>query len=317
MKRRIQNPAFILSTLLLALTGCAQQSYFSSSLWNPFGIIPEGEPVRIGISYDHGTLLIPTNWVKSAPWDAFARELSKELGRPVAFQNMKPFQIGFHLQPDGLLDFALTEADDLPDIQQEGQPGKILAVSEIRQRVGVIVANAKSQVQTVADLKGQRFAFGPKDDPVLHHAALAFLAEHGVAESDIQVLVPTVLQFHINSREAAKEIAYGPLTAGGVIEAEEFDAYPETGGSTILITESFSKDQFRELGRTKPITVDTMSAGPFLAGSRADPELVEKVRLFLLSAAKEHPQCLHAMGFARFNAPGEVQQVARQTEPTE
>jgi ABC-type phosphate/phosphonate transport system substrate-binding protein len=133
------------------------------------------------------------------------------------------------------------------------------------------------------------------------------------------LLVPGLLQFHHSSREAAKEVAYG-MTGAGVIEAAEFDAYPDTGGKWIPFAETFSKDQFRELGRTPQVREDTMGEGPFVAGDQTDRETVDKVRRFLLSAETDSPQVVRSLGFARFRpAPAdpmdEIKRLAKATSP--
>ena len=133
----------------------------------------------------------------------------------------------------------------------------------------MVVARASSSIKQTADLEGRRFAFGPKNDPVLHQAAADVLAEAGVAVSALKTLIPGQLQFHISSREAAKEVAYGITgTEAGIIEAGEFDDYPETGGRWIPFLETFSKDQFRVLGRTPATRVETMGEGPLIAGQQ-------------------------------------------------
>jgi ABC-type phosphate/phosphonate transport system substrate-binding protein len=291
--------------LLAALTaGCSQSPLFSASIWDPFGLTRgfglHDEPLRIGLSHEHGGIFDVRSWGKKVPWDALVRDLSTHVGRPVVVENYQPFQIGLHLRDTGRLHFALVGADDFLAMTKEEPVGKVVALSEARVRQGVIVARAKSSIEKISDLQGKWFAFGPKDDPVLHQATAAFLADAGMPSSEMGTLIPGLPQFHISSREAAKEIAYGLGTEAGVIEAAEFDAYPQTGGRWIPFVETFSKDQFRVLGRTPPTRVDTMAEGPLIASDQTDADLVEKVRDFLLSADTEHPQVVESLGFARF-----------------
>lgn len=290
-------------TLVVLAGGCGENKLFSESIWDPFGLTqgfgPHAEPVRIGLSHERSGIFDVRRWGKKAPWDPLARELSAHLGRPVKIENLQPFQIEFHLRETGRLQFALITADEYLEITKPGLVGEVLALSEARTRQGVIVANAKSDIDEIADLKGRRFAFGPQRDAVLHEGTVALLADRGVSTSDLATLIPGLLQFHISSREAAKEIAYG-LTNAGVIEADEFDAYPPTGGRWIPFVETFSKDQFRELARTSAVREETMGEGPFLASQRTDRELAQRVRAFLLSAQTEHPQVVRSLGFARF-----------------
>ena len=323
MHRRFFLTGALLPAVLLA--GCGESSLFSASIWDPLGLTrafgAHAKPVRIGLAHEYGGIFDIRSWGKKAPWDALVSELSEHLGRPVVVENLKPFQIEFHLRETGRLQFALISADDYLSISKEQPLGKVLAFSEAYSRQGVVVARASSSIKQTADLKGGRFAFGPKNDPVLHQAAADVLAEAGVAVSELKTLIPGQLQFHISSREAAKEIAYGITgTEAGVIEAGEFDAYPETGGRWIPFLETFSKDQFRVLGRTPATRVETMGEGPLIAGQQTEPELAEKVRDFLLSAEKEHPEVVRSLGFARFRpAPpdpaGEIQRLAAAATP--
>jgi len=304
---RIAVPIVLLAALV---GGCGETSFFSSSTWDPFGLMYPGgmhaEPVRIGLCCDYRGVFDIRNWGRRAPWDDLTRELSAYLGRPVAVEALEPFQAGFHLRETGRLDFALMNATDYLEANQKGSIGSVLAMSEPRTRQGVVVARATSAIQEMSDLKGQFFAFGPQDDPVLFHATVAALKASGVALSDIRTLFPGQQQCHIASRECAKEIIYGLGTEAGVIEAEEFDAYPATGGRWIPLAETFSKDQFRVLGRTEPVEVISLGAGPWVAGGHADPKVVERVREFLLQADRAHPDVLRSLGFARFRAaPGD------------
>jgi len=319
----------ILTIVMLLLSGlqigCGDKSSFSASVWDPFGLTwrldPHAEPVRIGLACDYGGIFDVQTWGQKAPWDDLVHELSQHLGRPVVVENLKPFQIGFHLTDEtGRLQFALVSAEDYLAMVEEQPVGPVVALSQARHRQGVVVARANSEITETSDLKGERFAFGPSDDPVLHDATVAYLAEAGVPTSDLKTLIPDQLQFHISSREAAKEVAYGLGTNAGVIEAEEFDAYPASGGRWIPFAETFSKDQFRELGRTPATRIDTIGEGPFVAGKRTDRELVDQVRSFLLAAAQENPRVVRSLGFARFrpapaNPADEIARLAAAESP--
>ena len=317
MLRRIA----VLCTLVmvLACAGCGEGSLFSTSVWDPFGFGrvfgSQGEPVRIGLTSEYRGVFDIQQWGKAAPWDPLAKELSEHLGRPVVIENLEPFQIQFHLAETGRLDFALVAAKGYMEMTEEGPAGRIIALSEARTRQGVIVAKADSDIKTLADLKGRRFAFGPKGDAVLFADTVATLEDAGVGLSDLKFLLPGVPQCHISSDEAAKEVAYVMGTESGVIEAEEYDAYPETGGKWSLFSWTFSKDQFRELGRTPEMRVETIGEGPLVARDGLDEELVASVREFLVTARHEHPEVVHALGFSSFRMPpadpaGEVKRLA-------
>ncbi len=300
--------AFLCTAMLPAMlaSGCADSPLFSASTWDPLGLRwklgPPKEALRIGICCQYTGVFDVRNWGKKTPWDNLRRDLENHLGRPVEIETLKPFQIAFHLDETGELDFGLVSAADYLEMIKEGPAGQVLAASVGRVRQGVIVARAGSDITSLSDLKGKFFAFGPLGDPVLATATLAYLEANGVPASELKSILPGQHQHHISSREAAKEVAYLFGTDAGVIEADEFDAYPETGGRWFPPPLTFSKDQFRELGRTEPVKIETIGAGPFLAGKHTDPELVQRMREFLLAANKEHPAALTSLGFSAFRS---------------
>jgi ABC-type phosphate/phosphonate transport system substrate-binding protein len=295
--------------------GCADE--FSTSVWDPSnsGKNPASQaPLRIGVAWaaeeSGASVLNPATWLssKQTPWLSFQKKLAKQLGRPVVIESYEPFQIEVHIQ-SGRIQFAWMPAVDYLQLARESDMGRVIAISVNGQRTGLIVTAAKSNVQSISDLKGRRFAFGPKDDPVLHTAALVVLEQGGVTADDLakEVLpVPGSSQHHSSSSEAAKEVVYGLSvgdlgTAGGVIEESDYLALPQTGGK--LLPMSLSKDQFRILGRTESVAIDTIDSGPVLAARSADPQLVTVVQKFMFSAPTDNPDVLRDLGLASFDQP--------------
>lgn len=296
------------------LAGCQstdRTQRFTATVLNPLNLklpfLPYQQPVRIGIVHELTGIFDPASWdiaKVGSPWTPFAQHLQRRLNRPVQIEDLKAFQVAAHLQ-SGRVDFAFLAADDYVRLVDEfGELGEIIAVSEVRTRQGLIVTKASSKVESLADIKGKRFAFGPIGDDVLDKAAKATLVANGVSLDSLQkelLPIPGSFQHHISSNEAAYEIVYGLGTDAGVIEKSEYDAYPGTGGS--LLFRTFSKSNFRVLGQTEPTRVKTISEGPFLAARDTDPKLVEQVRKFLIEAAERDRSALHAMGIAAFRQP--------------
>lgn len=296
--------------------GCGGET-FSKSVWDPFNVRPlffgGAKPVRIGIvaEQEKASVLNPVSWLRlgRTPWMSLENKLSGQLQRPVVVENLKPFQIAAHLK-SGRIQFAWLPAADYLELVKDGDLGKVLVLSQGGQRRGLIITSARSKIATVAEIKQRRFAFGPKDDPVLHRGALQALENGGVSQDDLarEVLpVPGSLQYHISSQEAAKEVIYGLdigdlRTAAGVIEETEYMSYPETGGR-LLPLPRFSKDQFRILARTEPVRVRTIADGPVLAGDDTDAELVATMTEFMLAASQKHKRVLRDLGVAKFHAP--------------
>lgn len=301
----------LMSSVVL-LSGCQSdltKQLFSESLWNPLGLkLPfatDLEPIRVGVVAEDSTLWDMRMWdvhswwnfgAEQKPWSVLQRELVRYTGRPVQFEQLELFQVIAHLE-SGRLHFALLTQQQCARVREKGHLCEVVALSHPDNRAGLIVASAGSDIKSIQDLTGKRFAFGPKSDPVLHYAALATLNSGGVSINDIQrEIVPLdCLQYHISSRESGREIVYG-TTPAGVIEKNEYERFPETGGRFLPMR--FSKDQFRVLAETKRLDV-----GTFVASTRTDPELVHSVRAFLVSAAERRPQVTSSLGVAGFTGP--------------
>ena len=242
--------------LLLVLSTSCARSGFSHTEWNPFGLKPlfgaKKETVHIAIMDTGEGVFDTADWAfikRRAPWQPLARALSVATGHRVQFRQLKPFQIAYHLQT-GRCQFALVSGDGYQEIMAEGGPGApgvVLLEMQVRRRQGVIVANVRSEIRALSDLRGKRFAFGQRDDPVLFFSVLEVLDRAEVSPSDLQQEVVLTgfegaLQHHATSRLAAREIAYRRRTDVGVIAASEYDAYPDTGGRWAPIAYTFSKD---------------------------------------------------------------------------
>ena len=248
--------------------------------------------------------------------------MQKKLKRPVQIEPMKPFQIAANLK-SGRLDFGfMSQADFTESSADVGAFGNVLAVSELAHRQGLIVANANSNIMSIPEISGKRFSFGPQGDPVLDVAAKDALQAAGlpiesIAKELVGLSKDTLIsvnssQHHISSDESAYEIAYLIGTDAGVVEASDYEQWPEKGGSLLLRT--FSKDQFRVLGKTESVVVNTIDEGPFVASTTTDPGLVDQVTGFLLAANNTNNRQLRTLGLARFkpahqqsDAPGPPQ----------
>jgi ABC-type phosphate/phosphonate transport system substrate-binding protein len=298
-----------LGVLAVLAGGCAG-GVFSSTIWNPLHLpLPQldKKPVRIGIVAGSGgdaeTARVWWDFGKSGPYADLQEELRVTLAKSVQIEPMKPFQIAAHLR-SGRLQFAMLSVCEYAEACKDGPIGETLAVAEPTTQQGLIVTAADSDIQSVSDLKGKRFSFGPRNDAALHYGALAALERAGITIDDIakELLPPGSLQHHISSYESAKEIAYGVAgikTPAGVIDKAEYEALPDTGGKMINpIAPSLSKDQFRILAQTP-----RSEEGRVVASDQADAEIRAKVRDFLLTSEKKNRSVLSALGLSRFSAP--------------
>ncbi len=237
------------------------------------------KPIHIGINR---VQLNPVD----APWSGFTRGLQKKLATPVQVISQQPFQIRSQLNR-GFLDFAILSATDYAEVGAENCILLAKPVNTLGQtsRYGLIIAKKDSKVQVLADLKAQRFAFGPLGDATCDLAPQYCLMQAGLSPADIQkeLLPPPLAGHHLSSFEVAKAVANEPVAAGAVDEVA-YTGWPEKGVPIIKATpiagvlQLVSRDQFRVIGKTI-----TLPEGPIVASKKADPALVAAVKDYLLS----------------------------------
>lgn len=294
---------------MLLVCGC-QSSSQGFHLWNPFNLKLLGGqtevPVRVGIAFEQKSALDPRRWIeelRAEPWSRLAKNLSHELKRPVQVEPLTVDQIAYHLQ-SGRLQFALVPGESLQRITEHQCEFIPLAAAQIAQRRGVIVADADSGIRTFGELKGKRFAFGPKGDAIADIAAKAALQANGVAVEDLRkeiLPIPGTLQYHISSFEVAKEVVYGG-TPAGVLDADEFETMSASGGRFSWRGFRLSRDQFNVIGYTEPIAEDTLIDARFLASPSVNERTRDAVRAMLVGLKDHDAKALRDLGFARFDA---------------
>jgi ABC-type phosphate/phosphonate transport system substrate-binding protein len=279
---------------LLPVAGCRQQAESPSlSLFAPLetllGLTP---PVRMGVTQIHINPLV------APPWQPLQTQLKRVLGRDVQVLQLKPFQIRAKLDM-GQMDFALVSAMDYPEIAAHTDC-RIVAAPLSRnmspQKRGLIVVPRDSEVQALAQLKGKRFAFGPRNDPILHMAAADALIRAGVDIKDLTKEILPPYGFHLNSHEAAKAVLYEGVDAAIVIE-EEYASWPEE--NTKLFETALPRKLFRVLAETEPVP-----NGPFIAGAKTEPKMLQQVQKFLLTKAADHADLCQALGIGGFVQAG-------------
>lgn len=287
--------------LLLALFGGCQDTARTVDPLNVLGM--GGPPIRIGVTtLDLSPpLLLPK-------WEALRLALSHHLQEPVQFELMTPRQIRVHLGT-GRLQFAMLQPGELPEVVSAGT-GEILAVplnlNNQPYRQGLIIVPPKSTIDTLSNARSVRFHFLPVGDR-LNDAAIGAMIEAGVPRSEVTPgLLPglSMLTYHINSLEVAKSVVVEDKAAG-VIDEYDYNQWPQTGGSLLLLRPS--KDQVRIIGKTVRIPGE-----PFMVSVKTDPELRERVRTFLFDEApRKHRLALAALNYKGFAPPVD----AREYEP--
>jgi ABC-type phosphate/phosphonate transport system substrate-binding protein len=249
---------------LFAWTGCSQVESF----------VTGKEPVRIGlahIEFSPPPFMLPKR-------TAFFRELSVHLNQPVQPELMMPRQIRVHLGlEDNRIQFAMLSPGDYAEISKD-ETHKIVAIPINSHgqtyRRGLIIVGKDSPIRTLAEIKAQRFHFMPGENP-LNDAALGTLMEGGLTRKDISEGFFGLDTHHINSLEVAKSVVFENMAAG-VIDEADYQEWPESGGSFVLLKPS--KDQVRVIGQTVKVY-----EGPIVTSIHTPPELVEQLEDFLLN----------------------------------
>jgi ABC-type phosphate/phosphonate transport system substrate-binding protein len=285
-------PAALALLLSALLAGCQHEQPLDLESVNLFApletLLQIQPPVRLGVTRIHINPLV------APPWQRLEQELKRILGRNVQVLQLKPFQIRAKMGL-GQLDFALVSASDYLEIATR-PVCQIVAVPlnpdmSLYKR-GLIVTAQDSGIQTLDQLQGKRFAFGPAEDPVLFIAPADALIRAGVNLPDLTKELLPPFGFHISSFEAAKAVLYEGVQAG-VVDEQEFTSWPEA--TTALFQTGLPRQRFRVLCQTEPVP-----NGPFLAGSKTDPQMLARVRKYLLEEVKNHADVLTGLGAGGF-----------------
>lgn len=278
---RLSRPAILLGlySAILGATGCAN---------------PLKPPIRIGVtSLDLSPLppFLPKRVL-------FEQDLAGYLQEPISFDPMTPRQIRVHLGT-GRLKFAMLSPADYAEIVP-ADTCRILAVPinvhSQTYRQGLIIVSPKSKTESLAQIKGLRFHFMPKGD-VLNEAALGALVAAGVDSKSIDrgILGLELDTTHISSLEVAKSVVLEE-NAAGVIDEADYNSWPDHGGSLVLL--SPSKEQVRVIGKTIRVP-----EGPVLVSTETPPELVEKMREYLLEVVGNRKLVIGTLGYNGFAPP--------------
>lgn len=288
MTRRITAALGLLT--LVPLCGC-QVGRFSL----------KADPIHIGTTRLPilGAVLVPGEYL------ALQANLEKLYDRAVLLEpGLSPSGIASHLAA-GRHQFAILTATEYASITDVSNLELVAAgVGEGGSQMykGLILASAKSDVQSLADVRGKRFAFGPAKDLLLDYAAHTALSDAGVSDKDIKDEIPLPPLFakriHLaNSGDIAKTIAFDGGVPAGVVDEATYKALPDSGGSFLT---GPSKDLFRQLGETPAVPGMIV-----VAGIKADPVTVQKMKAFLLERVRpdKEPEICKQMKVSGFADP--------------
>ncbi len=237
--------------------------------------------------------------------------LSKALNRPVALEPCFAFQAEQGIAT-GWYALAVVTPAQYARTPAERRP-RILAVSSDPDgdvlRAALLVTATDSAIQSPADLRGKTVAFGPRDDSLLHHAAMKLLRDNGVQPADLQLdllPVPGSLRHLSDARAMAHAVATSQVAAG-FIDEDDYNALPEqttASGDT-------GRHDMRVIGRTMALPTRLL-----LVSHKLDPNTAARVQAFLVRVGREQPEVLRPLRARDYRVPTEeVLAACGQLEP--
>lgn len=142
-----------------------------------------------------------------------ATYLSQELGTDVQFRSAKNYDAAMQALVEGKVDFSYMGPAPYA-ILDEQYPGKIRIAAAVLNKGkptfnGVIVAKEDSDINSLADLKGKKFAFGDRESTLSCYMPAYMLMEAGVFDS----VTHSFLGSHDN---VAMGVMKGIFAAGGL-----------------------------------------------------------------------------------------------------
>lgn len=233
-------------------------------------------------------------------YQAFQQALSKELRRPVAVDVCFPFQAqaGFC---SGWYDLAVITAPQLAELEKRDQL-RVLAVGVDRHgqtlHDAVLIVNAASCFRAISDLRNQNVALGPAGDTLTHHAALPLLRDAGLntAHASQDVPPPPGSIRHLPDGRAIVQAVLSGQSAAGFVDDATWDALPRYDPRP----GEPARDKFRVIGRTAALPTHLLVACP-----RLDQATLNRVRAFVLTVGRKHPQVVEPLTLSGYRAPTE------------
>lgn len=196
--------------------------------------------------FDSNTLAICVHPYKSSTliyrsFSPMAKYLSQKIGKPVAIHIAANYEeqiktVGGNSMCIGYM----GPASYVKLVQQYGKQ-RILARQAINGKPefhGKIISRKDSEIKTLADLKGKRFAFGDPDSTMSHLVPRYLLIEAGITSNTLKSY-----KFLGNHDNVALGVLMGNFDAGAVKE-EVYYKYEKRGLKAIATTPALSEHLF-------------------------------------------------------------------------
>jgi phosphonate transport system substrate-binding protein len=155
-----------------------------------------------------------------------AEHLSQTLSRPVEIRIARSYQAHLDFVGRDLADIAYIGPASYVQLAEQYGPKPLLAKLELQGAPffhGMIVARQDSPIQTLADLKGKRFAFGDPNSTMSHIVPRALLAAAGVPLDSL------ARHDYLGSHHDVALAVLGGYFDAGAVKEEVFYAYQKRG----------------------------------------------------------------------------------------
>jgi phosphonate transport system substrate-binding protein len=277
---------FCLALLVIGLSGCEQDRPKSVNLSNRTPLPTDTSPSDLTkLNLAVGSIITPEQGYTY--YQQLIDYLAEQLSLDITIVDPGNYQKLNHLLETGQVDIAFVCSN--PYVEGHERFGLMLLAAPVVNGVptyySTLIVPAGSPVQTLADLRGKRFAF---TDPQSNSGSLvpkAQLAQMGVTSADFFVST-TYTYAHDRSIHAVAE----RLVDGAAVDSLILDY--------LAATEPELNSRIRVVERYGPYGIPPVVAAPHVA-----PELREKVRQGLLTMheAPKGREILQAMHIDRFD----------------
>ncbi|MBC8412632.1 MAG: phosphate/phosphite/phosphonate ABC transporter substrate-binding protein [Nitrospira sp.] len=196
-----------------------------------------------------------------------AAYLSKVLGQEVSIKISKNYEEHIARIGNNNLDIAYMGPASYVKLISNYGPRPLLAKLEVNGKPyfrGMIVTSAQSNIKSIGQLRGARFAFGDPQSTMSHFIPRFMLLKAGIEVSDL-----SKYSFLSNHDNVALGVLMGYFDAGAVKE-ETYTKYNSRGLTIIEVTPAISEHLFVASQTMNPIVLDTLQRAMIALYKSAD-----------------------------------------------
>lgn len=287
MKRATQTGVIVL------LTGLAAMSVGCRSLFN-ISLMAVEKPMRLAMVTENPAELVNP----FSPYDPLLDALSAEIDQRVRLEPAFPFQVGPQLA-SGSYKLALATPAQYAQFPNASEVNILAIAADSAQHQSVpalLIVAVDSPIQTVADLRGKRVAFGAEDNSRSYHAARRLLRDNDLKRSDLapSPVVLETFRFSQRSAVARTQLVLEDAVDAAFIDLREWESFPveETGGSEPC------QSKLRIVAQTVAVPDLMLLASPMLPA-----DVAADIQQFLFAIGDQRPDLFSALPYAGFWPP--------------